>query len=314
MLTEKKFEQICCSNIFKALQYAQKRRLWIYGAGKGGQILYNTCIKFNIAVFGFVDEKAEYIKEYNGKKVVLISELNSKSDFLLISLRSVEDDVLYTCKKNGFSEKDMYYFSAGYDFLKNDIVYKGCLVGRYTYNYEWLLMSYALAKSIGRFCSINSTARIWNNHSLECVSTHPFLDHAKFTAWDKFSQIEMFTEKYGKNKDNCEYANSFIRNNKSVVIGNDVWIGANVVILPGVVIGDGAVIGAGAVVTKDVPDYAIVGGVPAKIIKYRFSEDNIEKLKKIKWWDWEIEEIEKNIELFYEPEKFIREYERNQKK
>ena len=90
-----------------------------------------------------------------------------------------------------------------------------------------------------------------------------------------------------------------------MVIGNDVWIGANVSILPGVYIGDGAVIAAGAVVTKDVEPYAIVGGVPAKVIRYRFSPKEIYILLKIKWWDWSVEEVERNIELLYDPVKFI---------
>ena len=75
--------------------------------------------------------------------------------------------------------------------------------------------------------------------------------------------------------------------------------------MPGVTIGNGAIIAAGAVVSKDVPDYAIVGGVPAKVIKYRFSPEVIKGLLKIKWWDWEMDEIERNISLFYEPEKFL---------
>jgi acetyltransferase-like isoleucine patch superfamily enzyme len=81
-------------------------------------------------------------------------------------------------------------------------------------------------------------------------------------------------------------------------IGNDVWIGTHAVILPGVTIGDGAVVGAGAVVTKDVPAYSIVGGVPAKVLKYRFGKDEIEILNRIKWWDLPSQLIKKNISFF----------------
>ena len=91
----------------------------------------------------------------------------------------------------------------------------------------------------------------------------------------------------------------------SVKIGNDVWIGANVCILPGVNIGDGAVLAAGAIVTKDVLPYVVVGGVPAKIIKYKFSEYIITKLLEIKWWDWDEKSFKENVDYFYDPIKFV---------
>ena len=84
----------------------------------------------------------------------------------------------------------------------------------------------------------------------------------------------------------------------NVEIGNDVWIGYGVMIPNNIKVGDGAIVAAGAVVTKDVPPYAIVGGVPAKVIKYRFSEEKINKLLKLKWWNKPYEEIKKNLDLF----------------
>ncbi|HBC91808.1 MAG TPA: antibiotic acetyltransferase [Pelotomaculum sp.] len=83
------------------------------------------------------------------------------------------------------------------------------------------------------------------------------------------------------------------------IIGNDVIIGVNALVISGVKIGDGAVVGAGSVVTKDVPPYAIVAGIPAKIIRYRFSEKQIKALLRIRWWDWSIEEIKEFKEYFY---------------
>ena len=84
-------------------------------------------------------------------------------------------------------------------------------------------------------------------------------------------------------------------NKGDIVIGNDVWIGYEAVILPGVTIGDGAVIGTRAVVTKDVPPYTIVGGVPAKPIRKRFDDAVIERLEALRWWDWEEEKIRRAI-------------------
>lgn len=115
------------------------------------------------------------------------------------------------------------------------------------------------------------------NHSLMSLSTYPF---------------PLFFEEWNQNP--CDVTKSW--NNKGdIVIGNDVWIGFEAVIMAGVTIGDGAVIGARALVTKDIPPYTIVGGVPAKPIKKRFSEKTIETLLQIRWWDWPKEKIQKHI-------------------
>lgn len=84
---------------------------------------------------------------------------------------------------------------------------------------------------------------------------------------------------------------------QDVRVGHNVWIGDNSIIVPGVSIGNGAIIGAGSVVTKDVPGYAVVGGAPARLIKYRFDEKKIREIEALQWWDWSLEEMKKNKQL-----------------
>lgn len=84
-----------------------------------------------------------------------------------------------------------------------------------------------------------------------------------------------------------------------VIINNDVLIGAYTILLPGVTVGDGAIVGAGSVVTHNVPAYAVVAGVPAKILKYRYTKEQIDKLLKIAWWNWDGQKICDNMDYFY---------------
>lgn len=298
-------EDIFISKIPIIKQFVNNRKIWIYGAGVGGKIVKQVLEEYNISLCGFVDKRADIIREVDGLPVVSIESLNPVADYIIISLRGYDSEVVALCKRHGFGETDIYYIVAGECYNKDDIWYRGCRIGRYTYGYESLLEYYPIAKEIGRFCSINITAKIWNNHPLDYVTTHPILDHPIFNSWENQCQRNKLISKYGKYFNNAEYEDSALRKDLPVVIGNDVWIGANVVILPGVHIGNGAVIAAGAVVSHDVEPYAIVGGVPAKLIKYRYSEEQIEKFLKIQWWNWEVEKIEENIELFYQTDKFL---------
>ena len=151
------------------------------------------------------------------------------------------------------------------DFEKRNILY------HYPINHDRLI--------IGKFCSIACGAKFLfnsSNHTLSSLSTYPFPIFA--AEWDENMRV---TEAWDNKGD--------------IVIGNDVWIGYEAVIMAGVHIGDGAIIGTRAVVTKDVPPYTIVGGVPARKIRNRFDDSVIEVLQKIKWWDWDIEKISKNL-------------------
>lgn len=135
---------------------------------------------------------------------------------------------------------------------------------------------------IGKFCSIACGAKfLFNaaNHTINSLSTYLF---------------PIFFEEWNLDTDTTSIAKAW-DNKGDIIIGNDVWIGYEAVILAGVTIGDGAIIASRAVVTKDVPPYTIVGGVPAKIIKKRFDERTIDKLIELRWWDWSKEDIRRNI-------------------
>lgn len=139
-----------------------------------------------------------------------------------------------------------------------------------------VLLSSIHGISIGSFCSIAREVIIQEyNHPLERVSTF-YLEKNVFGLTSKDEVISK----------------------GPIVIGNDVWIGAKSIILSGVNIGDGAVVAAGSVVTKNVPPYAIMGGNPARVIRYRFPADVISTLLSLQWWDWSIERIESNRVVF----------------
>lgn len=306
MIEEKRFKELCRKNIPKIYERAAQKKIYIYGAGVGGRILAETIVEYGFYFEAFLDQKAGEIESFCGHPVKNVAEIRVDDSFFIVSLRGYAGDIVETLIKFGCKLSQIYVLAAGEDFNKEDIIYKNCMVGRYTYGYENLLKDYPLAKSIGRYCSINGTARIWNNHPVNYITTHPFLDHFEYIDWDKYSERIAMLNQYGEYRNNHEYESSPIRDNRPVMIGNDVWIGANVIILPGITVGDGAILAAGAVVTKDVEPYSIVGGVPSKIIRKRFNDQEVSALLRIKWWDWPHEEIEKNIEYMLNPHEFIR--------
>lgn len=283
----------------------KKDNVFIWGAGFLGEQVYYYCRERDINIVGFIDNNRENVGcQFLGVEVYDKDYLRKNSPYVIIAIAKYYNEIIEYLFDNGYTAKDFCYLMEPV-YSPDDIVYRGCRVGRYTYGYKDLLKYFPMADAIGRYCSINGSAYIWNNHSLDCVTTSPFLDDFRLMQADKYLEHKFLVKKYGKHHNNHPFENSEIRNNKPVTIGNDVWIGANVCIMPGVSIGDGAVVAAGAVVCHDVEPYSIVGGVPACHIRYRFSKEQIVKFMKIKWWDWPHEVIENNIELLYQPEKFL---------
>jgi len=155
----------------------------------------------------------------------------------------------------------------------------GYEIGEYTYGVPNVIFPHGKLK-IGKFCSIawNVTIFLGGNHRSDWIASYPFP-----TSVDRFP--------------NARGIEDFLKTRGDVIIGNDVWIGINAIILSGVTIGDGAVIGAGSVVTGDVDPYTIVSGNPARVVRKRFSDEAIEKLLSIKWWDWPREKVDANVRV-----------------
>lgn len=149
---------------------------------------------------------------------------------------------------------------------------------------------------IGKYCSIASNVN--------------FICDSGYHTESEVTSFPLFHEVLQKNDEvvikNVQYKvtdiNEKLKPKKTnITIGNDVWIGMNVTILPNVKIGNGVTILAGAIVSTDIPDYAIAGGVPSKIIKFKHNQEIIDSLNKIRWWDWSKEKIKLNVNDFYLP-------------
>ncbi|MCB0472384.1 MAG: CatB-related O-acetyltransferase, partial [Flavobacteriaceae bacterium] len=172
----------------------------------------------------------------------------------------------------------IYESDIGYHvFLGTGVQLYNSAIGDHSYVNSKSSINYT---KIGKFCSIGSNVTMGMGiHPTDLVSTHPAF----------YSNNKAFKTYADKNY-YVEYGN--------IEIGNDVWVGSNVTILENVFIGDGAIIATGAVVTKDVKPYEIVGGIPAKHIKYRIKEDLIEKIRATKWWDKDENWLQENFHLF----------------
>lgn len=175
------------------------------------------------------------------------------------------------------------------EVLANSVMEYSTL-GDFSYIGEYCTVADA---KIGKFVAIANNVRIGApNHPMSRPSQHRITYCPEYYSADSVRDHDFFSR----------------RRDDSVTIGNDVWIGHGAIVLPGVTIGDGAVIAAGAVVSKDVAPYTIAGGVPAKIIRLRFSQQTGRQLQQIAWWDWPLETIierladfqDENVEAFCE--------------
>lgn len=221
-------------------------------------------------------------------------------------LASENPDVYGECKKalqRYFADEAIAEFSS---MVNSDLIYlRDTKIGKYSYGP--LCCNHWLIESIGAFSSFALGTDVVVNHSADYLTTSPIIDAGingeNAVEYSLYKNHPWYVPGLRPRKDK-------IRPYKRIKIGNDVWLGRNVIIANYANIGNGVIAGAGAIITKDVPDYAVVAGVPAKIIRYRYSPEEIESLNKIAWWDWTDDEIRERFDDFYLPvREFIQKYE-----
>lgn len=270
------------------------RKIVVYGIGMIALEALTIIERIgNLRVDFFVDRKADTVNFAFGRTVKSKKFLSPTEHYCIIAPPNYYFQIAAELDEIAFSEYDDY---CAYSELRNKaIVLDGVPLGKHTNGFS----AYAdclgnstknYIESIGSFCSINKTALMGADHNF-LLST----SHEVFRLNKSLKTRMLDVEAVNANR---------------VSIGNDVWIGANTFINASKVktIGDGAVIATGAVVIEDVPPYAIVAGVPAKVKKYRFSPEQIDVLLKVRWWDWEDDKIFSNADLFYDYNIFFEKY------
>lgn len=269
----------------------------IYPFGEIGmqtQELLNKCygikesfiIDKNLSKYNNEIKSLEYLKEVDcSKYIFLVASINN----------DIREELIKTLEE--------YVPSHNIKDLVSIDNYERTYCGKYSYG---PLCNHWLVKRVGAFCSFAQGTDVVQNHPIQYISTHPFLyysSHASdiYNSYNEYSRSPWFFPDIEPMGEQYKF--------RKITVGNDVWLGANVIITNSANIGNGVIAAAGAVITKDVPDYAVVAGVPAKIIRYRYTADQIEKLNQIRWWDWSDDNIKLYYSDFYEGiESFIKKH------
>ena len=180
----------------------------------------------------------------------------------------------------------------GNNVIHSHAVVSGSDIGQYTFVNRQCYLPDCV---IGSFCSIADRVRIimYKHPSRTYVSTSPVFYSTAKQCVETFTNEQLYQEETRVDR-------------HTAIIGNDVWIGEDARLLEGVTIGNGAIVAAGAMVTKDVPPYAIVGGVPAKIIRYRFSDEQIKQLEILQWWNKDTKWLCSNVRAFSDINVFLK--------
>lgn len=266
-----------------------KKKFIIYPFGENGmltkQILNNG---FGIKEEWIIDNNfCEVNKEI--KPIEFLRKINVNEYIVLFTVSNPEikenlrNNILKHCNESNVVEI--------FQIRSKEILRTKC--GKYSYG---PLCNHHLVDSIGAFCSIAHGADVVPNHAIKYISTHPFI-YQDENCNEIYDRYELYEDEKWYFPGIKPQGN--VPKFKKITIGNDVWIGKNVIIANGSNIGNGVIAGAGAVITKDVPDYAVVAGVPARIIRYRYTPEQIEKLNKVAWWDWSDEKIRECYDDFF---------------
>ncbi len=285
------------------------KKIVIWGCGDCGHMVKAILQKYGICVDRFVDRNyLSFLGAEDGCAVGSPDDIDPVRDFVIVAVKICTLEMELFLEKKGFDEESALIVVNEDNAIRK---YNGCIFGKCTFGVG-SFTEYFVCESIGSFTSINSTAVAVNNHSFHEISTSDVFSLEIAAAnWMRINgcRFNALYEKYSERvKNNGLPINRYLTVNRPVKIGSDVWIGANVVITQGVTVGDGAIVGAGAVVTHDVAPYSVVGGVPARHIKYRFPRDIIDALLRIKWWDWPLRKIRDNWELFQDIDEFVRRF------
>lgn len=246
--------------------------------------------KENGEIWGYRHENAQFWKYEDNVFYILTKEKEISAKFKKIK---ITDGALRFKGKYILDEADSKLFLQSQPddykpiaFAPTKELYPLNEIGSHTYGKLHLIDAKPMSDEvleIGKFTSLGPAIKlIAGNHNYKFITNYPF------QSIDAISHAKTFWRSLDDNIDDHLY-------NKKTIIGHDVWIGHSVIIKGGITIGNGAIIAAGSVVTKDVEPYTIVGGNPAKMLKKRFSDSQIEKLNEIQWWNWDDEKINENL-------------------
>lgn len=256
--------------IYKKIRGKEKNDFIIFPYGKIGSLAKKVLNDYGCNILAIIDNN----KCKNDNSIYSIEYLNklSKDSYVILACNGALTYEL-TVKLRKYVGEDR--------IIK---LYEDCPIGKYSYGPLCEAKYRFSIESIGAFCSFAIGSAIEGNHDVY-ISSYEFLSYPGL--WENHpAHITGTTITHP-------------RKHPKVTIGNDVWIGKNAIIICGCKIGNGVIVGAGAVVTHDILDYAVVGGVPARIIRYRYTTEQIEALNHIKWWEWSDDKIREYKEDFY---------------